>query len=340
MPIPLLARVMATAASAASGASGGSATGMIGRAAGSALSAGKRKAMEDGIIKGPKSMRVTAQKSLQKLTGIQFSAGAIMKQSQLFSGIMGGFFQILGAFVDVLLMPLMPIFTRLLMWMAGGIPKLAGGVAQIEAYLKDNWAKSEGSIMEFIGRLIGDAIKWLIIESAKLIWMGLMWLANPINWFKALNKIGEWTGDLFAGILIGIVDGFWGIIDGIFGHWVGPVNDLLMKAWEWVGRAWEWLTQFTWVNIIVDHFKALIDGMMSGIGGGIVGGIKGGLSVFKNPFSQQLKGGDISQPTKIEIIAGPGIEIDDQSAYSSTIRAQARQESIMFDMGPSLGGGP
>ena len=216
MALPILGAVMGAMGSTAGGLASAGVRGAIGQAAGSVAKSAQDKAVRDGIIKGPKSMRVTAQKSLQKLTGIQFSAGAVAKQSQLMAGIAGSLFQILGAFVDIMLMPLMPIFAKLLTWMASGIPKLANLMNTITGYFKDVWDKSNG-IMEFLGRLMGDLISTLIKWAVGFLWAIVKWAINPMNWLKLVGKVGELVGKAVRGVF----NFYWGLYSEYFDAFFG-----------------------------------------------------------------------------------------------------------------------
>ena len=59
-----------------------------------------------------------------KKTGIQFSLAGILKQSQLFTGMIGSVFQILGAGVDIILAAFMPILIPAIRAMASLLPIL------------------------------------------------------------------------------------------------------------------------------------------------------------------------------------------------------------------------
>lgn len=329
MAIPLLGAVMgAMSSGVASAAGGGMASGMAGRAASAVMSSTKQKAMQDGIIKGPKSMRATAQKSLQKMTGIQVSTGAIAKQSQLLSGVMGAMFQIFGGFVDIMLMPLMPIFTKLLVWMASGIPKLAGLVDRITGYFKDVWARSNG-IMEFLGRLWGDLLKQLYKFVLGLLWEIVKFAINPIRWFKLLLDVSNWLAETAGSIIRGMIMFVWGMYSEMLREWIQPIMPMIDWISAKIEDAYGWLTQFTWISRIMDYLKAVLSTLLEeSPGGKFLSKIIGG-----NPFKN-----DKAQEVEIKITAGQGIDVDEQSAYGATIKAESRQEGRFSDTGASLGG--
>ena len=53
-------------------------------------------------------------KQAAKVSGVSFSIAGMLKQSQIFTGVVGSIFQLVGAFFDILLIPLMPVITPIL----------------------------------------------------------------------------------------------------------------------------------------------------------------------------------------------------------------------------------
>ena len=75
------------------------------------------------IAAGTTGLGGTLKNSL-KATGIQFSLAGILKQSQLFTGMIGSIFQILGAGVDIILAAFMPILIPAIRLLANVLPIL------------------------------------------------------------------------------------------------------------------------------------------------------------------------------------------------------------------------
>ena len=74
---------------------------------------GDEKKLKEGIINGPKGVLTRLKdgaKMASKMTGVTASISAMLKQSQIFTGVVGSIFQIIGALIDILLIPLVPIF--------------------------------------------------------------------------------------------------------------------------------------------------------------------------------------------------------------------------------------
>ena len=58
------------------------------------------------------------------MTGISLSMSSLLRQSQIFTGTIGAFFQIVGGFIDVLLAPFMPILAKVMQILAAQIPRV------------------------------------------------------------------------------------------------------------------------------------------------------------------------------------------------------------------------
>jgi hypothetical protein len=80
------------------------------------ISAGQEKAEKTREVRD-------RQTSLARLLGLQFTLAALLKNSQIFTGTIGGIFQILGGLIDVTLAPFMPLIVALMTKLAGIIPR-------------------------------------------------------------------------------------------------------------------------------------------------------------------------------------------------------------------------
>jgi len=94
--------------------------------------------------------------SVKKLTGLQFGFSAFLKQSQVFTSIIGSIFQLIGALVDVILGPFIPLIIPLIQLIAKIIPH----VAKFAQMIADK-------LIAFVG------------------WLQKMW-SDPIDTLKAL----------------------------------------------------------------------------------------------------------------------------------------------------------
>ena len=128
-----------------------------------------------------------------KALGIQLTLANLLKQSQVFTGIISSVFQVLGAVLDVALAPLLPYFAKFL---KDYFPKLLGFSERIANFLSGELAKFEelglgGYIMDVFTRL-GDFMIDLIPNLLSSI-------ASVIrSWFgeEARKSIDEFTGKI------------------------------------------------------------------------------------------------------------------------------------------------
>jgi hypothetical protein len=127
-----------------------------------AVSEAKSKVMASAIIQGPKKtigFLSKMTKSIAGKFGIQFSMASILKQSQIFTGALGTIFQILGAFVDVMLAPFMPLFVRLIKRMVSWIPLIQEKAEEAAKWLENAWFTNEGDVGAFLRDTIVAAVK-------------------------------------------------------------------------------------------------------------------------------------------------------------------------------------
>jgi hypothetical protein len=95
---------------------------------GNAPPAGDMKKMRHAIINGPsKLLQVTSDgaKAASKMSGVSFGIASMLKQSQIFTGVVGSIFQLIGAMIDIALLPLIPVVTPIIKTM-GSLLKVQG----------------------------------------------------------------------------------------------------------------------------------------------------------------------------------------------------------------------
>jgi len=96
---------------------------------------------------GKAQKTLTAQ--LKKMVGIDVGIGALLKQSQIFTGYLGNLFAIVGALIDTVLAPLAPLAFKSLAKLGAIIPKLA-----------DMAAKYIPKIVDFVGKIFLNVDKF------------------------------------------------------------------------------------------------------------------------------------------------------------------------------------
>lgn len=157
------------------------------------------KAAEGGIL------------SAFKALGIQFTLANLLKQSQVFTGIISSIFQVIGAVLDVSLAPLLPFLGKFL---KDYFPKLLGFSERIANFLSGELAKFEelglgGYIADVFTRL-GDFMIDLIpkllssIASALRSIFGNSQAGKRIDEFTekvktAFTNLGEWIDKWLPG---------------------------------------------------------------------------------------------------------------------------------------------
>tara|TARA_R100000458_G_scaffold59775_1_gene71700 strand:+ start:2940 stop:3869 length:930 start_codon:yes stop_codon:yes gene_type:complete len=211
---PKVVRMMRTASRSDMGQFAGRAAGIIGEAAAGYTKSQSQKIFK-GITMGPKDTVKLLGKMAGKATGllgINFSLSSLLKQSQIFTGVLGTIFQILGAMVDAFLAPLMPYFTNVFQRMVTWIPWAQEKGEQFAAWIQKILDTSDGP-MAALGNMLKEGfmntVKWLwssISESnviSKMVFgndKSLM--ANILGTFLKLA-----TAALLGAILGGMIGG-------------------------------------------------------------------------------------------------------------------------------------
>jgi len=150
----------------------------------------RKRLMERGLIESgvnrTKQLKRMAGKTAG-LLGVNLSLASILKQSQIFTGVFGTVFQILGAFVDIMLIPLMPVIKWVLNNMIDFIPTVQAKATALEgfgkraaAYLESVKQDTKG-VWEFIKRLASDAWSKVIVP----------WWKGPDGWEKIYQGLKD-----------------------------------------------------------------------------------------------------------------------------------------------------
>ncbi|MAH45017.1 hypothetical protein CMI37_04260 [Candidatus Pacearchaeota archaeon] len=90
------------------------------------------------LVKGMLPMPNKLLGKAMGMLGINLSLSTLLRQSQLFTGILGALFQILGGFVDVILAPFMPLFVKVIQMLAAQIPKVREFAQKAYKWLDEN----------------------------------------------------------------------------------------------------------------------------------------------------------------------------------------------------------
>ena len=126
----------------------------------------KDKKNDKTIIGHLSKMKDAALNQLRTTVGVQFTTAAMLKQSQIFTGSLGSIFQILGALVDVILAPFLPIIVPGIRLMADMIPRVREAAQNIYDWM----ATTFGPLFKSIGDKIPDSWKeWTMDKLAYAI---------------------------------------------------------------------------------------------------------------------------------------------------------------------------
>ena len=151
---------------------------------GNAPPAPNMKKMQKAIINGPsKLLKVTADgaKAASKMSGVSFGISSMLKQSQIFTGVVGSIFQLIGAMIDIALLPLIPVVTPII--------KAMGSVLKVQAgAMRD----PGGSLMKVLKMLpfIG-----LVITGLELVKTAITYISGPNG---IINKVRSGIVEFFA----------------------------------------------------------------------------------------------------------------------------------------------
>tara|TARA_R110000824_G_scaffold68583_1_gene177222 strand:+ start:292 stop:1329 length:1038 start_codon:yes stop_codon:yes gene_type:complete len=145
---------------------------------------------EKARTKDTKSLNSIDKKTsgyVRNTLGINIGIASILKQSQIFTGTLGTIFQILGALVDVILAPFMPLIVAALKSMAANIPGIQKKAEQIVGVIVkviQAVAKGVRFITSFlpgkIGTVLKDIFQYFIIG---------VFLAKLLGGFKLLGML-------------------------------------------------------------------------------------------------------------------------------------------------------
>ena len=212
-----------------------------------------------------------AKKFFSKNLGLQFGLSSVLKQSQVFTSFVGTIFQLIGALVDVMLAPLLPLFFPLVRMLASAIPHAQKFGEYVAAELLDFFQGIKDwyiSITPFLDEKWEEfKVAWGggWVEVAKLIWdwvwTGLKWV-----WNMLYNTAIPWVWDKIKGLGNSIWDALKGFLftaaGRVFGWFaqayilIGKVRTLTNSILKWAVRVLPTVSKWA-VKILIWGIKAL-----------------------------------------------------------------------------------
>ena len=239
--MPAIVTSLAAAASRGAGISG----------LGGPAAAGSKKMLS----LAEQSFKFTKQNAAaaSKTAGISFTIGSLLKQSQIFTGVVGSVFQIIGAFIDIMLLPLIPIVTPIIKTMG----KLLGTSAQYMSKKPTEIAMQVFKMIPIVGGIITaiEVVNWLknwlsgpdspIIKIKNSV-MGFF-EQFPLNVDKLWTQIKLWGVTKVLEVLTKI-DDTWNAVTS----WLGAIEwDLKLGT----------ITPFKGISSLESPVAALIDAL-------------------------------------------------------------------------------
>ena len=254
-------------------------------ALGGAISSGAAKI--PGVNKIDPKMMGMAKQSLKhagatakgagKSMGISVGVASILKQSQLFTGVIGTIFQILGMLVDVIIMPFMPILIPVIKLLASMIPPMMVGAMFIQKGIQKlvDWVGQAGKV---------------VMDTLRGWWNALPFWSGPFHPFKVMFEIIKGIINTSIEIIKGawgigkvIIQGIWDIIKMVFNVYkaifklyfdiikaiINTIISIIKGAWSILKTVVESIWGF--IQTAYSGAKSFIGEMIDGIKGFFTG---------------------------------------------------------------------
>lgn len=212
---------------AAAGPGGGAPPGSSGGGGGGAAQdkkEGKDPAAEDskkGLAKVGDRLKGAAT-FFKKNLGLQFGMSSMLKQSQVFTSFIGVIFQLMGALIDVILAPLLPLFFPVIRLIGASIPYVQKFMEATAEWIKQGLNKLLGWYDKAKNWLQTKVDEWTEAwkagpkEFAIAMWTfvsgGLTWV-----WNKIINTALPWIWDQIKGL----GDAIWSFLSSAAGRIFG-----------------------------------------------------------------------------------------------------------------------
>jgi len=257
-----------------------------GQPKGSLVKTGGDSSKMVGMAKTGLKQGAAMAKGAAKTAGIQAGVASILKQSQLFTGVIGTIFQIDGMLVDVAIMPFMPIIIPVIKLLAWTVPKFMWYTSKLQIGVQ--------FVVDMIGWFfgkVGDGIGWIInskwvqamVEGVKTAAMAVWkWVSNPSEWWSGPLHPVKGFFEIIKGIIdsiVEIIQSAWSIAQGIIqGIWdfgksaYDGIKEFISGIWDglktWAAGLWKNITDFVatinaWLGklgtFLLDLGKTVID---------------------------------------------------------------------------------
>ena len=192
--------------------------------------------------------------------GISFNLANILKQSQIFTSFFCTILQLMGALVDVILAPFLPVLIPVITKISSWIPTIAN-YAQSTAdaifgafsWMGTKWEEFTAWWSEVSAFLQPVTDKIVLIWDKITEWAGEMTLTNIYNnIFRALEAFDKWVK--------GHIDDLWNKFSKWGDDTKKAIDDVPGGVWKWIGKGFVWIMRKT---------GSLLDNMVKGILGAL-----------------------------------------------------------------------
>lgn len=189
---------------------------------------------------------------IRRNMGVQFTVASVLKQSQIFTSTIGVIFQLLGALVDIMLAPLIPVFFPIIKVIAGTfLPFVQKKMEQFSGLLAEVVPAASGWV---------DNVKQKFEDLKN---------SNDISFTGITEAIGEGIGSIASSVGTSISD-FWTDLDT-------EIKDRYVRFVGWATSFFAFYGKLTWQGIsafVKSEAPPLIWEVLKGIG-------KAGMQVIK-----------------------------------------------------------
>ena len=201
----------------------------IGPGAGGSFKSNRKEGQEKENNSNLEELKKTGKGYLRSTLGIQVGVAALLKQSQIFTGVLGTIFQILGAMVDVVLAAFMPLIIPALKTMANSVPQIQQKAEEIR-----EWVERAVAWLETLGERIQGQwwykyVKQAVTESLQYVIIGFfVWKVLPIwatitnLWKYGIMSIVKWLTGIYNNTIFNKLQ-------------MNQGNSQMPPGWGWLG---------------------------------------------------------------------------------------------------------
>ena len=172
-------------------------TGGIGGGGGGSAPAAPGGGASKKMAKYLQGIQQSTRKSLGATLGIKLGTASILKQSQVFTGFIGTIFQLMGALVDVILAPFLPILIP-------GIKLIAKMIPYVSQYAQNIFDFLDRTLFQWLrdfGGGLPDSLKNKVVPALSALLVAAFFLKFTGLWNPVKTVLTEFIGRPLWGII-------------------------------------------------------------------------------------------------------------------------------------------